>query len=149
MRPSVASCCATGQIFYIHNRVESIDRAAARLRALVPEARIATAHGQMNEHALEEVVNDFWEKRYDVLVCTTIVESGLDISNANTLIVERADVMGLSNLHQLRGRVGRSRERALRLFPLPAREAADRDRARPARRRSPRTATSVRACTSR
>jgi transcription-repair coupling factor (superfamily II helicase) len=108
-----------GQIFFIHNRVESIDRAAARLRALVPEARIATAHGQMNEHALEAVVNDFWEKRYDVLVCTTIVESGLDISNANTLIVERADVMGLSNLHQLRGRVGRSRERAYAYFLYP------------------------------
>jgi transcription-repair coupling factor (superfamily II helicase) len=108
-----------GQIFFIHNRVESIDRAAARLRALVPEARIATAHGQMNEHALEGVVNDFWEKRYDVLVCTTIVESGLDISNANTLIVERADVMGLSNLHQLRGRVGRSRERAYAYFLYP------------------------------
>ncbi len=108
-----------GQIFFIHNRVESIDRAAARLRALVPEARIATAHGQMNEHSLEGVVNDFWEKRYDVLVCTTIVESGLDISNANTLIVERADVMGLSNLHQLRGRVGRSRERAYAYFLYP------------------------------
>jgi transcription-repair coupling factor (superfamily II helicase) len=85
----------------------------------VPEARIATAHGQMNEHALEGVVNDFWEKRYDVLVCTTIVESGLDISNANTLIVERADVMGLSNLHRLRGRVGRSRERAYAYFLYP------------------------------
>jgi transcription-repair coupling factor (superfamily II helicase) len=108
-----------GQIFYIHNRVESIDRAAARLRVLVPEARVATAHGQMNEHALEQVVNDFWEKRYDVLVCTTIVESGLDISNANTLIVERSDVMGLSNLHQLRGRVGRGRERAYAYFLYP------------------------------
>jgi transcription-repair coupling factor (superfamily II helicase) len=108
-----------GQVFYIHNRVESIDRAAARLGQLVPEARIATAHGQMNEHALEQVVNDFWERRYDVLVCTTIVESGLDISNANTLIVERSDVMGLSNLHQLRGRVGRSRERAYAYFLYP------------------------------
>ncbi|MGZ4597314.1 MAG: transcription-repair coupling factor, partial [Actinomycetes bacterium] len=108
-----------GQVFYIHNRVESIDRAAARLRELVPDARVATAHGQMNEHALEAVVNDFWEKRYDVLVCTTIVESGLDISNANTLIVERSDVMGLSQLHQLRGRVGRSRERAYSYFLYP------------------------------
>src|SRR4029078_9318442 len=94
-----------GQIFYIHNRVESIDRAAARLRQLVPAARIATAHGQMNEHSLEGVVNDFWEKRYDVLVCTTIVESGLDISNANTMIIERSDTLGLSQLHQLRRRV--------------------------------------------
>jgi transcription-repair coupling factor (superfamily II helicase) len=108
-----------GQIFYIHNRVESIDRAAARLRDLVPEARIATAHGQMNEHALEQVVLDFWEKRFDVLVCTTIVESGLDISNANTLVVERADAMGLSQLHQLRGRVGRGRERAYAYFLYP------------------------------
>ncbi len=108
-----------GQVFYIHNRVESIDRAAARLRDLVPEARVATAHGQMNEHALEQVVLDFWEKRSDVLVCTTIVESGLDISNANTLILERADVMGLSQLHQLRGRVGRSRERAYAYLLYP------------------------------
>ncbi|HEU4912499.1 MAG TPA: transcription-repair coupling factor [Actinomycetes bacterium] len=108
-----------GQVFYIHNRVESIDRAAARLRELVPEARVAIAHGQMNEHALEQVVLDFWEKRFDVLVCTTIVESGLDISNANTLIVERADVMGLSQLHQLRGRVGRGRERAYAYFLYP------------------------------
>jgi transcription-repair coupling factor (superfamily II helicase) len=108
-----------GQVFYIHNRVASIDRAAARLRELVPEARVATAHGQMNEHALEQVVLDFWEKRFDVLVCTTIVESGLDISNANTLILERADAMGLSQLHQLRGRVGRSRERAYAYFLYP------------------------------
>jgi transcription-repair coupling factor (superfamily II helicase) len=108
-----------GQIFYIHNRVESIERAAARLRDIVPEARIAIAHGQMNERPLEQVVLDFWEKRYDVLVCTTIVESGLDISNANTLIVERADVMGLSQLHQLRGRVGRGRERAYSYFLYP------------------------------
>ncbi len=108
-----------GQVFYIHNRVESIDRAAARLRDLVPEARVTTAHGQMNENALEQVVLDFWEKRSDVLVCTTIVESGLDISNANTLIVERADVMGLSQLHQLRGRVGRGRERAYAYFLYP------------------------------
>ena len=108
-----------GQVFYIHNRVESIDRAASRLRELVPEARIATAHGQMNEHLLEQVIVDFWEKEYDVLVCTTIVESGIDISNANTLIVERADNFGLSQLHQLRGRVGRGRERAYAYFLYP------------------------------
>ncbi len=105
-----------GQVFFIHNRVESIDAAAARLRDLVPEARIATAHGQMAEDALEQVMVAFWEKKFDVLVCTTIVESGLDISNANTLIVERADVFGLSQLHQLRGRVGRGRERAYAYF---------------------------------
>ncbi|MEV5509534.1 transcription-repair coupling factor [Streptomyces orinoci] len=108
-----------GQVFYIHNRVESIDRAAARLRELVPEARIATAHGQMSESALEQVVVDFWEKRFDVLVSTTIVESGIDISNANTLIVERGDNFGLSQLHQLRGRVGRSRERGYAYFLYP------------------------------
>jgi transcription-repair coupling factor (superfamily II helicase) len=108
-----------GQVFYVHNRVESIERAAKRLAELVPEARIATAHGQMNEHTLEQVIVDFWEKRSDVLVCTTIVETGLDISNANTLIVERADVLGLAQLHQLRGRVGRSRERGYAYFLYP------------------------------
>ncbi|MFJ9791549.1 transcription-repair coupling factor [Streptomyces globosus] len=108
-----------GQCFYIHNRVESIDRAAARLREIVPEARIATAHGQMSEQALEQVVVDFWEKKFDVLVSTTIVESGIDISNANTLIVERGDNFGLSQLHQLRGRVGRGRERGYAYFLYP------------------------------
>ncbi|WP_426565848.1 transcription-repair coupling factor [Angustibacter sp. McL0619] len=108
-----------GQVFYIHNRVSSIERAASRLRELVPEARIAVAHGQMGEHKLEQVVVDFWEKRFDVLVCTTIVETGLDISNANTLILERAENFGLSQLHQLRGRVGRGRERAYAYFLYP------------------------------
>jgi len=108
-----------GQVFYIHNRVESIERAAARLRELVPEARIAVAHGQLPEHQLEDIVGGFWERAYDVLVCTTIVESGLDISNANTLLVERADTFGLSQLHQLRGRVGRGRERAYAYFLYP------------------------------
>ncbi|MCX4981355.1 transcription-repair coupling factor [Streptomyces sp. NBC_00572] len=108
-----------GQVFYIHNRVDSIDRAAARLREIVPEARIATAHGQMSETALEQVVVDFWEKKFDVLVSTTIVESGIDISNANTLIVERGDNFGLSQLHQLRGRVGRGRERGYAYFLYP------------------------------
>lgn len=108
-----------GQVFFVHNKVSSIEKAASRLRELVPEARIATAHGQMGEHRLEQVVEDFWEKRFDVLVCTTIVETGLDISNANTLIVERSDVLGLSQLHQLRGRVGRGRERAYAYFLYP------------------------------
>ena len=108
-----------GQVFYIHNRVSSIEQAASRLRELVPEARIATAHGQMGEHKLEQVMVDFWEKRFDVLVCTTIVETGLDISNANTLILERAENFGLSQLHQLRGRVGRGRERAYAYFLYP------------------------------
>ncbi|MGN6637000.1 MAG: transcription-repair coupling factor, partial [Oryzihumus sp.] len=108
-----------GQVFMVHNKVSSIEKAASRLRELVPEARVATAHGQMGEHRLEQVVLDFWEKKFDVLVCTTIVETGLDISNANTLIVERADVLGLSQLHQLRGRVGRGRERAYSYFLYP------------------------------
>ncbi|MDF1603432.1 transcription-repair coupling factor [Nocardioides sp. YIM 152315] len=109
-----------GQVFYIHNRVNSIEKAAARIRELVPEARVATAHGQMNERQLEQVMLDFWEKRFDVLVCTTLVESGLDVSNANTMIIERSDTLGLSQLHQLRGRVGRSRERAYAYFLYPS-----------------------------
>ena len=108
-----------GQVFYIHNRVQSIEKAAARIRQLVPDARVAVAHGQMGEHQLEQVMLDFWEKRFDVLVCTTIVESGLDVSNANTMVIERADMLGLSQLHQLRGRVGRSRERAYAYFLYP------------------------------
>lgn len=108
-----------GQVFFIHNRVESIDRAAARLQELVPEAKIAVAHGQMGEAALEGVIDDFWERRIDVLVCTTIVENGLDITNANTLIVDRADMFGVSQLHQLRGRVGRGRDRAYAYFFYP------------------------------
>ena len=108
-----------GQVFFIHNRVNSIEKAAARIQQLVPEARVATAHGQMGEHQLEQVMLDFWEKRFDVLVCTTIVESGLDVSNANTMIIERSDTLGLSQLHQLRGRVGRGRERAYAYFLYP------------------------------
>ena len=108
-----------GQIFYLHNRVESIDRTALRLKELVPEARIRVAHGQMSEGELEDVILAFWNRDFDVLVCTTIVESGLDIQNANTLIVERADRFGLSQLHQLRGRVGRGRERAYAYFLYP------------------------------
>lgn len=108
-----------GQVFYIHNRVDSIDRTAQRIAELVPEARVITAHGQMGEAQLESVMMDFVERRADVLVCTTIVEAGVDISTANTLIIERADVMGLSQLHQLRGRVGRSRERGYAYFLYP------------------------------
>ncbi|CAJ1494770.1 transcription-repair coupling factor [[Mycobacterium] kokjensenii] len=108
-----------GQVFYVHNRVSSIDAAAARVRALVPEARVVVAHGQMPEEMLETTVQGFWNREYDILVCTTIIETGLDISNANTLIVERADTFGLSQLHQLRGRVGRSRERGYAYFLYP------------------------------
>jgi transcription-repair coupling factor (superfamily II helicase) len=105
-----------GQVFFVHNRVKSIDRVAARLGELVPNARIAVAHGQMSESSLEQVIVDFWNREIDVLVTTTIVESGIDIANANTLIVDRADTFGLSQLHQLRGRVGRGRERAYAYF---------------------------------
>ena len=108
-----------GQVFFVHNRVSSIGKVAARVAELVPEARVAVAHGQMNEHTLENIMVDFWDGKYDVLVATTIVESGLDIPNANTLIVDRADNYGLSQLHQLRGRVGRGRERAYAYFLYP------------------------------
>ncbi len=109
-----------GQVFYIHNRVSSIERKAKEIAELVPEARIAVAHGQMSESRLEQIIVDFWEKKFDVLICTTIVETGLDIANANTLIVDGADRYGLSQLHQLRGRVGRGRERAYAYFLYPA-----------------------------
>ena len=108
-----------GQAFFIHNRVQSIGKAAAQIAELVPEARVAVAHGQMSERALEQVMVDFWERRFDVLVCTTIVEAGLDISTANTLMIERADLLGLSQLHQLRGRVGRGRDRGYAYFFYP------------------------------
>ncbi len=108
-----------GQVFFVHNRVSSINRVAARLAELVPEARVAIAHGQMNEHTLERIMGDFLDRKFDVLVSTTIIESGLDIPNANTLIVDRADVYGLPQLHQLRGRVGRSTERGYAYFLYP------------------------------
>jgi transcription-repair coupling factor (superfamily II helicase) len=101
-----------GQVYVVHNRVQSIDHAVARLRELVPDARFAVAHGQMSEGQLEQVMYDFWNGEYDVLVATTIIESGLDIPTVNTLIVERADRLGLAQLYQLRGRVGRSNQRA-------------------------------------
>jgi transcription-repair coupling factor (superfamily II helicase) len=101
-----------GQVFFVHNRVADIEAKAAEIRELVPEARIAVAHGQMDEGSLEKVVIDFWEGAYDVLVCTTIIESGIDMPTVNTLVVDRADRLGLGQLHQLRGRVGRAGSRA-------------------------------------
>ena len=101
-----------GQIFYVHNRVADIEHAAARVRRMVPEARVAVAHGQMDEGTLERVVLDFADYRYDVLVCTTIIESGIDMPTVNTLVVDRADRLGLGQLHQIRGRVGRAGRRA-------------------------------------
>lgn len=105
-----------GQVFFVHNRVATIEKVAADIAKLVPEARVGIAHGQMPEAQLEQVVVDFWERRFDVLVSTTIIETGIDIPNANTLIVDRAENFGLSQLHQIRGRVGRSKERAYAYF---------------------------------
>ena len=109
-----------GQVFYVHNQVTTIQSVAANLLELVPDARVGVAHGQMEERELEQVMVRFWERELDVLVCTTIIESGLDIPNANTLIIERADLLGLSQLHQLRGRVGRSNQRGYAYFLHPA-----------------------------
>jgi len=115
-----------GQVFFVHNRVQSIERVAADLKEMVPDARIAIAHGQMDEGRLERVVLDFWEGQYDVLVCTTIIESGIDMPTVNTLVVDRADLMGLGQLHQLRGRVGRAGQRAYAyLFFPPERELTE------------------------
>ena len=116
-----------GQAFFVHNRVDTIDETAERVRALCPKARVAVGHGQMESAKLEEVMLGFLRGGADVLVCTTIVESGLDISSANTLIVERSDHMGLAQLYQIRGRVGRSKERAYAylFFPSAAALTAD------------------------
>jgi transcription-repair coupling factor (superfamily II helicase) len=108
-----------GQVFFVHNRVQDIEKVAGELRELVPEARIAVAHGQMDEGTLEQVVLDFWEGEFDVLVCTTIIESGIDMPTVNTLVVDRADLLGLGQLHQLRGRVGRSGQRAYAYLFFP------------------------------
>ena len=112
-----------GQVFFVHNRVQDIERVSARLKELVPEARIVVAHGQMDEALLEKVVLDFWEGEYDVLVCTTIIESGIDMPTVNTLVVDRSDLMGLGQLHQLRGRVGRAGQRAYAYLFFPPERA--------------------------
>jgi transcription-repair coupling factor (superfamily II helicase) len=108
-----------GQVFYVHNRVQDIERTANHVRDLVPEARVAIAHGQMDEGTLEQLVMGFSEGEYDVLVCTTIIESGIDMPTVNTLVVDRADMLGLGQLHQLRGRVGRSGQRAYAYLFVP------------------------------
>ncbi len=108
-----------GQVYYLHNRVQTIDETADRLRVLLPSARIEVGHGQMEEHALEDVMERFIEGKTDVLVCTTIIESGLDIPNANTILIERADRFGLAELYQLRGRVGRWSRQAYAYLLLP------------------------------
>jgi transcription-repair coupling factor (superfamily II helicase) len=116
-----------GQAFFVHNRVGSIDMIAARIRELVPKARVAVAHGQMKDGALEKVMIDFLEHNYDVLVCTSIIESGLDISNANTILVNRADTFGLAQLYQIRGRVGRSHRRAYAYLLIPGEKIISED----------------------
>jgi transcription-repair coupling factor (superfamily II helicase) len=118
-----------GQVFYLHDRVETIDEAAERIRAIVPAARVAVAHGQMEASALEQSMLDFLRGSDQVLVSTTIIESGLDIPSANTLIVERADRLGLAQLYQIRGRVGRSRERAYAYLLYPSADALTHDAA--------------------
>jgi transcription-repair coupling factor (superfamily II helicase) len=109
-----------GQVFFVHNRVETIHSAARELRRLVPEARLAVAHGQQNEATLERIMVDFYLKKVDVLLCTTIIESGLDVPSANTIIIDRADTLGLAQLYQLRGRVGRDKYRAYAYLLVPA-----------------------------
>jgi transcription-repair coupling factor (superfamily II helicase) len=116
-----------GQVFFLHNRIESIAGVFDYLRRLVPQARIAVAHGQMQEGKLEKVMTEFIERKHDVLLCTAIIESGLDIPSANTILVDRADHFGLSQLYQIRGRVGRSRERAYAYLLIPARRKITRD----------------------
>jgi transcription-repair coupling factor (superfamily II helicase) len=108
-----------GQVYYLHNRVQTIDDCAIHLRTIVPDARIAVAHGQMPEQELENVMQDFLDNRIDCLVCSTIIESGLDVPNANTIIIERADRFGLAQLYQLRGRVGRWKHQAYAYMLLP------------------------------
>ena len=116
-----------GQVFFVHNRVENIDYMARHLQSLIPEAKIAIGHGQMKEHELEVVMRDFMENRVNVLVCSTIIESGLDIPNANTMIINRADHFGLAQLYQLRGRVGRSKRRAYAYLLIPGEHIITRD----------------------
>lgn len=109
-----------GQVYFLHNEVDTIERTAENIRALVPEARVAVAHGQMRERELEQVMQQFYHKEYNVLVCSTIVETGIDVPNANTMIIERADKLGLAQLHQLRGRVGRSHHQAYAYLMVPS-----------------------------
>ena len=111
-----------GQVYFLHNEVKTIEKCAADLAELVPEARIGIAHGQMPERELEQVMLDFYHQRFNVLVCTTIIETGIDVPTANTIIINRADKFGLAQLHQLRGRVGRSHHRAYAYLLTPPRQ---------------------------
>lgn len=112
-----------GQVYFLHNEVDTIDRAAEHIRKLVPEARVIVAHGQMRERELEQVMQQFYHKEYNVLVCSTIIETGIDVPNANTILIERADKLGLAQLHQLRGRVGRSHHQAYAYLMVPSLKA--------------------------
>ncbi|MGR5119115.1 transcription-repair coupling factor [Vibrio astriarenae] len=116
-----------GQVYFLHNNVETIDKVAADLAALIPEARVVTAHGQMRERELEKVMNDFYHQRFNLLVCTTIIETGIDVPTANTIIMDRADRLGLAQLHQLRGRVGRSHHQAYAYLLTPHPKALSKD----------------------
>jgi transcription-repair coupling factor (superfamily II helicase) len=116
-----------GQVYFLHNEVESIEKVAAELAALIPEARVSVAHGQMRERELERIMADFYHHRFNVLVCTTIIETGIDIPTANTIIMDRADKLGLAQLHQLRGRVGRSHHQAYAYLITPPQKSMTAD----------------------
>jgi transcription-repair coupling factor (superfamily II helicase) len=119
-----------GQIYFVHNEVRSIEKIAGELQALVPEATVRVGHGQMRERDLEQLMVDFYHRRFSMLVCTTIIESGIDVPTANTIMINRADHMGLAQLHQLRGRVGRSHHRAYAYLIAPPRQALAREAAK-------------------
>ena len=116
-----------GQIYFVHNEVRSIEKVAAEVQALVPEANVRFGHGQMRERDLEQLMVDFYHRRFNLLVCTTIIESGIDVPTANTIMINRADRIGLAQLHQLRGRVGRSHHRAYAYLIAPPRAALSAD----------------------
>ncbi len=116
-----------GQIYFLHNSVATIEKTAHQIQQLIPEARVAVAHGQMSERQLEQIMLDFYHQRYNILVCTTIIESGIDIPTANTIIIDRADKLGLAQLHQIRGRVGRSHHRAYAYLLIPDQRAISKD----------------------
>ena len=116
-----------GQVYYLHNEIKTIEATARELQELIPEARIGVGHGQMHERQLESVMSDFYHKRYNILLCTTIIETGIDVPNANTIIIDRADKFGLAQLHQLRGRVGRSHHQAYAYMLVPSEKKLTRD----------------------
>src|SRR5207237_7999279 len=119
-----------GQIYFVHNEVRTIEKIGAEVQALVPEASLRIGHGQMRERDLEQLMVDFYHRRFNLLVCTTIIESGIDVPTANTIMINRADHMGLAQLHQLRGRVGRSHHRAYAYLLTPPRKALSTDAAK-------------------